>query len=515
MLDSRLAWLSQADNARLLRGGLRGIEKETLRVDSRGRLSERLHPSALGSALTHPYLTTDYSEALLEFVTPPFATDTEALEFLKDLHAFVYQNLDGELLWPPSMPCVTNADENVPIAQYGPSNEGRLRTIYRRGLGARYGRAMQAIAGAHFNYSPPTELWPALQSQFPSGVAAAELKSEALMGLLRNYRRHAWLVVYLFGASPAFCKSFRPAGHPQLEDLDGHTWYAPHGTSLRMSDLGYRNSTQARLSISANSLGDYVAELRAAVSTPDPGYEAIGVMKNGDYQQLNANILQIENEYYSSIRPKTGRTDLRPVAALERYGVEYVEVRTLDLDPEAPVGLTRGQMQLLETFLAYCLMADSPPISADEQREIDERELGVAWEGRRPGLQIVNGGRLVRLRDAGLALVAELSAVAEILDGEADGHARAVADAAAALEDAERLPSARLLRTLRDEGLSFFEYGRRAAERQQRYFSERGLAPRKRAELEEIAARSLEQAAAMESRPQPPFEAFLSRYLGG
>jgi len=213
LFETSLAWLQQPGKAALIRGGLRGLERECLRVNSAGGLSMRQHPAALGSALTHPYLTTDYSEALLEFVTPPKTANWQALQFLCDSHAFVHRNLADELLWPASMPCVVNPNEEIPIANYGTSNAGMMRTIYRRGLGYRYGRAMQAIAGAHFNYSPPEGFWPAFHELRGHGLEPTDFKSRELMGLVRNYRRHAWLVIYLFGASPAFCKSFSPDGH--------------------------------------------------------------------------------------------------------------------------------------------------------------------------------------------------------------------------------------------------------------------------------------------------------------
>ena len=350
-------------------------------MSSAGQLSRRPHPSALGSALTHPYLTTDYSEALPEFVTPPHASNWETLQFLCDLHGFVHRRLDGELLWPASMPCVLNANEEIPIAEYGSSNLGLMKAIYRRGLGFRYGRSMQAIAGVHFNYSPPREFWLPFRDHLQSSETETGFRSACFMGLVRNYRRYAWLVTYLFGASPAVCKSFRPEGHDLLEEFDDATWYAPFATSLRMSDLGYRNKTQARLSISANSLGEYVAGLTAAVTTVEPRYAAIGVKVEGEYRQLNANILQIENEYYSAIRPKpTKATGDRPTVALRAQGVEYVEIRTLDLNVTDPVGVNQNQLRFLEALLIYCLLADSPPIDSAEQSEIDRRDLIVARE---------------------------------------------------------------------------------------------------------------------------------------
>jgi glutamate--cysteine ligase len=512
-LDASLAWLAAVDNRRLLARGLRGIEKECLRVSRDGRLSERPHAREWGSALTHPHITTDYSEALLEFVTTPEEHIETVLECLAELHALVSSGPYDELLWPASMPCIIGTDEAVPIARYGPSNPGLLRTIYRTGLGYRYGRAMQAIAGVHFNYSLPASFWPAYRERQRSELAPGEFKSASLMGLIRNYRRCAWIVTYLFGASPAFCKSFRPQGHARLESLNADTWFAPFSTSLRMSDMGYRNSTQSRLSISVDTLAAYVAELTAAVTSKEPRYEAIGVVVDGEYRQLNANVLQIENEYYSSIRPKPADKNRRLIEALAENGVEYVEVRTLDLNPFALVGIDAEQGRFMECLLIYCLLAESGPIGPAEQEEIDRRELAVAWEGRRPGLSLVRNGEAVALKDWALGIVDDLERIAALLDDGERLYTAAVAKARAAVLEPERTLSARVLDRLTAERLSFFEFAYAIAEEQHEAFGRHAFKPGRHGALEEMARESLRRAAAIEADRHETFEAYLRAYL--
>lgn len=513
LTKARLGWVREIGTGDLLRGGPRGVEKESLRVTADGKLSKRPHPAALGSALTNPYLTTDYSEALLEFVTPPLPTNDETLDFLGDLHAFTARRIGDERLWPSSMPCVMNSNEEIPIARYGSSNLGMMKTVYRRGLGYRYGRAMQAIAGIHFNYSPPERLWEAYREAAGSAEPIHRFRSERLMALARNYRRLSWLVIYLFGASPALCKSFRPDGHELLEELDASTWHGPYATSLRMSDIGYRNSTQARLSISLNSLEEYVDGLAAAVTTVEPRYADIGVEVDGEYRQLNASVLQIENEYYSQIRPKPGKgTSARPTVALRRAGVEYVEVRTLDLSPTDPVGLNRDQMLFLETLLVHCLLADSPPIGAQEQREIDARDLAVARHGRRPGLELPGGGGARALKAWGLETIERLRPIADALDGGGDGYAAALDVQRAALDDPDATPSARVLDALRTRGESFREHVCRTADEHRAQLLGRPLAAEREAELEALAAASLEEQARLE-QDDLAFSEYLARYF--
>ena len=509
-----LRWLDEPGNTALIRGGLRGVEKESLRVDREGRLSPAPHPRAWGAALTHPYLTTDYSEALPEFVTPPQRTTWQTLQFLCDLHAFAHRTFGDELLWPASMPCTLTESDAIPIAYYGTSNLGLMKTVYRRGLGFRYGKSMQAIAGVHFNYSPPADFWPALREHTGSAEADRELRSSRLMGVVRNYRRYAWLVTYLFGASPAFSKSFRPEGHTLLAELDPATWYAPYATSLRMSDLGYRNKTQARLSIAANSLTEYVDALAAAVTTKEPRYEAIGVVVDGEYRQLNANVLQIENEYYSTIRPKPSKESaLRPTLALRKDGVAYVEVRTLDLNPTDPCGINQSQLRFLEALLVYCLLEASPPIAPAEQAEIDRRDVLVAREGRRPGLSLERDGRNVPLTDWGRELLDGVGAVAQRLDADGQGYMAAVERERAALDDPQRTPSARLLQDLAAERLTFFEYAFDLARRHHDYFMELPLPAERGQWLAAVAAQSLDEAKALERAPHRSFEEYLANYF--
>jgi len=511
--DASLAWLATADNRRLVGHGLRGLEKECLRVGRDGRLSSAPHSRRFGSALTHPWITTDYSEALLEFVTPPQTGNEETLAFLADLHAFVVREGADELLWPASMPCIIPSDDAVPIAQYGSSNEGRLRTIYRSGLGVRYGRAMQAIAGTHFNYSLPPDFWPAFRDHEGSALDARAFKSDCLMRLVRNYRRCAWLLTFLYGASPAFSRSFRPEGHPRLEAIDSDTWYAPFSTSLRVSDMGYRNSTQARFSVGVNSLDEYLDGLTAALTTVDPRYAALGVIVDGEYRQLNAHVLQLENEYYSSIRPKPANKSPRLIAALRNSGVEYVEVRTLDLNPFEAVGVSIEQMRFVEVLLLYCLLEASPPIAADEQAEIDQRELAVAWEGRKPGLRLPRQGATMPLRNCALAILDSLEALTPLLDDRRALHRRAIDAARDAVHDPERTLSARVLDALRRERRSFFDWAFELAGRQREHFLRHAFAPGRLAELEGVAAGSLEAAAAREAGPEPPFASYLAELL--
>ena len=337
----------------------RGIEKESLRVRADGALADTPHPAALGSALTHEHITTDFSESQLELITGVHAGVDGCLEELTRIHQFVYAVLaneagsqageaGSEILWASSMPCRLPQDDEIPIGRYGSSNIGRMKSIYRHGLSHRYGRRMQTISGIHYNFSVP------------------DASTGDYFDLIRNFRRQSWLALYLFGASPAVCSTF-VAGRPhELQELRAGTMYLPHATSLRMGRLGYQSDAQASLCVSYNGLDGYAASLHEALTRPYPPYEKIGLQDanhpGSNYRQLSTSLLQIENEFYSTIRPKRSiRPGERPLHALRERGVEYVEVRLMDLDPFEAVGINAQTMRLLDVLLLHCLLSDSPP----------------------------------------------------------------------------------------------------------------------------------------------------------
>lgn len=477
LLNKKIEQLHALDRPDIWQGARKGLEKESLRVDALGRLVHTPHPSGLGSALTNRYITTDYSEALLELVTPALEDSAATRQFLCDIHQYVYENLGDEVLWPASMPCcVVGGDENIPIAQYGSSNVGRMKHVYRHGLGHRYGRIMQVIAGVHFNFSLSDAFWESYHELLGSTLPIREFRDQHYMGLLRNFHRIGWIVLYLFGASPAISKSFLQGRDSDLEELDVGSFYLPHATSLRMSDLGYKNQTQSSLRISVNSLSEYVADLGLAVNTPYPDYERIGVKVDGDYRQLNTNLLQIENEYYSLIRPKRViASGQRPTHALAESGVQYVEVRALDLNVFDPAGVSETQLRFLEALVVYCLLEDSPPVVEAEYAEFGVNQGRVARRGREPGLELLRGGKAVAMTEWAGQVLDGIASVCSLLDSGFDSpvYTAALEAQRAKVADPEATPSARVLREMRERGESFEEFGLRWARAHRDYF--RGL----------------------------------------
>ena len=514
--EKRLAMIAAASGD-ALHGGLKGVEKESLRISPDGFLSTKSHPSALGSALTNRYITTDFSEALLEFVTPAFSTTWEALQCVCDIHQFTYSHLAEEMLWSASMPCLIPEDDGIPLAYFGTSNVGRMKTIYRRGLGYRYGRQMQVIAGVHFNYSVPGDFWPLYQQVLGSDQDADEFRSEQYLQLIRNFRRMGWLVLYLFGASPALCKSFVAGTSAKLKSLNADTYFEPYGTSLRMSDLGYSNQNQSRINISLNSLDEYVDDLSKAIRTPEPSYEAIGVKVDGRYKQLNANLLQIENEFYSPVRPKrVARSGEQPTAALRREGIEYVEIRSLDINLFDPAGINQNTMRFVEAFLIYCLLEDSPKLDDAALGEIRQNHTGMAKRGRAPDFRLMRDGEAVTLQAWAGEILADVLAVAEVIDGR--DESRSYADAVRLMQDLvdspHETPSARVLTDLEDTQSSFFEYALELSKGHRQYFE--SIAPLEAARylaFEKEAADSLRRQQEIEAGDDISLDDYLQQYF--
>jgi glutamate--cysteine ligase len=498
-LNDRLLQLSPER----LRGMRRGIEKESLRSDAKGELALTPHPVVLGSALTHPHITTDFSESQLEFITGVHADVDSCIAELTEIHQFAYRSIGDELLWVASMPCGLPADETIPIGRYGTSNVGRAKSIYRMGLGHRYGRRMQTISGIHYNWSLP-------------GVG-----SEQYFGLIRNFRRHSFLLLYLFGASPAVCSSFvegRPHTLQPIGPDATHTLHRPHATSLRMGRLGYQSEAQATLSVSYNSLDSYAASLHDAMTRPYPAYEALGVRNpGGEYNQLATSLLQIENEFYGTIRPKRViRQGERPLHALRERGVEYVEVRCMDLDPFEPVGIAAPTARFLDIFLLHCLLSDSPPDSPDEIAALARNQHRTAENGRQPGLMLERGTREVFLLDWAAQLLQQFQPLAAALDAAEGGeaHRDALALAEARLHDPDSTPSARVLRAMAT-GHQHSHTGFVAERSRQTKAAllARPYAPAVDEHFTALARESLEEQKRQESADTLPFEDFRLQYL--
>jgi len=518
LLQQRLSLLNSPGIEEALAKSKIGLEKESLRVMPEGGIAQTPHPVAWGSPLTHPLITTDFSEALTELVTPPCDSVTEVIQSLDDIQNFIYRNLDSEILWATSMPCVVAGETSIPLAQYGSSNAAQMKTVYRRGLGLRYGRAMQVIAGVHFNYSFSEEFWQLYQQLLNNDEPLQDFISEQYMGLVRNLLRYGWLVPYLFGASPAVCKSFLNGKRTILQEFNENTYYEPYATSLRLGDIGYQNNKEDLAGIKAcyDSLEAYAESLKCAINTPYSGYEEIGVKVNGEYLQLNANILQIENEYYSTVRPKQIlQGNEKPSTALKKRGVAYVELRSVDVNAFDPHGINSEQLHFFEVLMLFCLLEESPILSQSEIDTIDENLVLVAHNGREPGLDLRRGDEKISLQDWASELCNKMKPVASLLDraNHCENYFSSVKSQIASVFDPDLTPSARMLAEMRENNEGFFHHAQRMSKHHYHYYKTHALSESKIQFFEDAAKESIEKQHQIESADSTSFDEFLQNYF--
>lgn len=521
MLDQKIKFLEQFTQDKIFADIMRGVEKENLRVDSAGRIAQSDHPAVFGSSLTNPYLTTDFSEAQLEMITPPIKNLNELEGFLFSLHSFLYHNLNDELLWPSSMPCWFDNPDEIVIAKYGTSNAGKLKEVYRRGLCHRYGRVMQAISGIHYNVSLPDKLFEHLKDFVQDKKDLSRFKSESYFNLIRNFYRYYWLIPYLFGAS-AICmdSSIGPNRPEYMQKFDDLASFAPFGTSLRMSDLGYQSSFQAKIHVDYKDVSSYAKSLLKAIMKKHKDLTKIGIKdKNGAYRQLTDSILQIENEYYSPIRPKqiVGSCQRLPCALMER-GVAYVEVRALDINPLAAVGIDKYTMAFLDVFLLFCMLEDSPLLSAKDDEENRANLSTIVAQGREPGLVLQKNSRPINFIAWAIELLDKMAPVAQLLKaGSDEGHlfVQALKNQRQKILEVEYTPSAQLLRYLKDQKLTFNEFNLRKSKRWMKNFNRLTLNDKTSALFTEAASESFTRLQELEAADTKTFEEYLHCYYSG
>src|SRR5208282_3051686 len=477
----------------------RGIEKESLRMRPDGALATTPHPAALGSALRHPHVTTDFSESQLELITGVHTSAESCLKELTEIHQVVYRAIGDELLWCASMPCRLPADDAIPIGRYGRSNVGRAKAVYRTGLAHRYGRRMQTISGIHYNFSLPDAR-----------------SNDAYFALIRNFRRHSWLLLYLFGASPAVCSSFVAGRAHDMVQLSRDTLYLPHATSLRMGRLGYQSDAQSSLAVSYNDLKSYAASLEEALTKPYPAYEAIGIRDGDDYRQLATTLLQIENEFYGTIRPKRViRPGERPLHALRDRGVEYVEVRLMDLDPFVPIAISAATVRFLDVFLLHCFLCDSSPDTPEELADIVSNKQRVASRGREPGLRLARHAHEVELVEWGGEVLADCAPIAAALDRATGGnaHGEALAAAVATLRDSSLAPSARVLQAMEGYDNSYVAFSLAQSRAHRETILRLPLPPEVAARFARLAEESIAEQRRIEAADTVSFETYRQQYL--
>ena len=505
--------ISKSDAKDTLIYGRFGIEKESLRV-SQSRISRTKHQESMGSPLCHRYITTDFSEAQLELITPPLMDKKAGLNFLENTHHFVSHKIEDEIIWPFSMPPFIQSDDEIPIASYGSSNLALFKTTYRNGLSHRYGRTMQAISGIHVNYSFPEQIW---QSTLftNENTNSQELRANIYFRTLRNLHRMNWLILYLFGASPIVTKNFLQNKYERFQKLDSQTYYLPYATSLRMSDLGYQNINQSNLAVSLDSLSEYTSDLKQATETKCEDFQKIDKKTTEDYPQINPNILQIEDEYYAIARPKSNSvSNMRLITELNDSGVDYIELRSLDLNPFQRIGIDLDTIHFLEVFLIYCTLKSSPYIKNGEIEEIKQNDLFVATRGREPGLKLSCNQKQISLENWANKILDEMMPIAEFLDDKTTSFTSIIKKLNTKIKHPEETASAMLLDKIFNEKISFHQLGRKIGEEYKSYYIDKEVSTNLEwSRLEKESIDSIKSQVELEQSTDQSFEDFVREYF--
>lgn len=492
-----------------------GIEREALRITPSGSLAQTVHPAAFGSPLTHPSITTDFSEAQLELITGVHQSVESCIQELAEIHTFVHHRLEEELLWPASMPCGISNDNTIPIARYGHSNAARFKEVYREGLGHRYGRVMQTISGIHYNFSVPDAIWDMLAKI--DGVSSNQAaRDDGYLRLVRNFRKNSWLLIYLFGASPAVCASFLRNKEHNLQRLDPSTCFLPFATSLRMGPLGYQSEEQSHHRVVYDSLLEFIDSIKPALTQTHPPYAAIGVRDGDDYKQLTDALLQVEAELYATIRVKRkANSGERTLVALRRRGIEYVEVRCLDTNPFEPLGISEDTAKFMDVFLLHSLLVPNEGESAAQSARNLENQRKTVLSGRDRELELEAPGGPRKLVSWAQELLEECGAVAGLLDETNDGHDRQglVKQQIEKVRDVSLTPSAKLHNLMVDRAQPFASLGLELAYEHHESLMRNSLSNQQQSHFEELAHQSVLDREAIEAADDTSFEVYLAHYL--
>ena len=492
----------------------RGIERETLRVTKDGRISEQPAPEELGNILTHPFITADFAEAQPELITSVNDSPATVLRELGKIHAFVARNLKNELMWSSSMPCELPPKSRIRTADFGQTNLGRLKGLYRSGLAERYGKEMQTICAIHYNFSFNDFFWKWLKQKEDSNESIKQFKSRRYFDLMRNFRRYSWLLTYLFGASPAACASFiKTKNHELLKTFNRETVFSPYSTSLRSADIGYQSGVQSEhVAVSYNGLAQYVSSLKAAIQSNFKGYEKFSKKKS----QISSSLLQSEAEFYTTIRAKRKIDNGENfVLSLSQNGVEYVELRLLDLNPFTPLGISEDQIRFLDIFLLFCLLIESPK---DDVKRLEDNAFNynaVIFNGRDKGLILRDGAKELTIETWANEILEQLQGLANFLDTieKSEKNRASLQYMSKLVSDPELTPSGKMLVEMAEKELSFLEFGLRKSEENYKHYLDLDLDIEELEFFKNVTEESHKKARKLQEDESQDFNAFLKNFL--
>ena len=310
-----------------------GIERENIRVNKEGAIAETKHPEAFGEKLANPYITVDFAESQIELITPIFGSIPEVHSFLENLHDIVSLELKEEYLWPQSTPPDITNEDHISVADFEDGDAGKNAAEYRKHLVDTYGKVKQVLSGIHFNFSFDDNFLKKLYSESgkTDSISYKDFKNNIYMRVAQNYTRFRWLIIYLLGASPSIHKTYTEGDKDKLKKLNDN-YYMKNGVSFRQSDLGYKNIKD--FFVPFDSLDCYLKTIDSLITDGS---------------------ISGAREYYSPIRLKA-KDNKNLLESLRKDGIEYLEIRTIDLNPYCKTGIDIRDIYFLHAFLIFCLL---------------------------------------------------------------------------------------------------------------------------------------------------------------
>ncbi|WP_415348692.1 bifunctional glutamate--cysteine ligase GshA/glutathione synthetase GshB, partial [Clostridium perfringens] len=403
-----------------------GLEKENVRVTERGNLALTPHPKAFGDREKNAYIKTDFSESQLEMVTPVCNTLEEVYSFICNLNKVVSLEImkNGEFLWPQSNPPILPREEEIPIAKLS----NREDELYRENLSYKYGKKKQVISGIHYNFSFKEEFIELLYKELKVEKDFREFKDDIYLRMARNFQKYHWLLIYLTGASPVFHESYIEEIKEEGEKLGEDSYYIKDDTSLRNSSYGYKNKKDYY--ISYNSIGEYASDIK-------------NLVKDKEIQSIK--------EYYNPIRLKSlGSEDM--LESLLHKGIDYLEVRLLDLDPLSIQGVSKETLYLVHLFMIYTLLKENKEITYKDQEEFFKNHDMVALKGRNEEAVIYENGVPVLLKDKGREILSEMGEIVEILFSNNEEFKNVIKRALEKINNPHDTISEKLIKDIKEEG---------------------------------------------------------------
>lgn len=358
------------DKKEILKGTF-GVEREGLRVNFEGDLSQTKHPENFGDKLSNPYITTDFSESQVELITPIFNSLEEVYNFLNSLYNITALEIENEYLWPQSMPCNIPDDEDIPISDFNEGEAGDRAREYREKLHKKYGGKKQLISGIHYNFSFNEKMIKHLYNNENNNETYNEFRDKIYLKVVRNYLRYRWLLIYILGGTAIIHESYAKECVKKLQEISTGSFTSEGALSYRNSECGYKNQIDLF-----------------------PDYSTVDEYVNSINTFVNDKVIESHKELYSQIRLKARDND-DFLNSLLSDGIDYLEIRSTDINPFDKTGISLDDLKFINIFTIFLLTEDEVDYK-EWQEESLYNQNNIARFGKQNVMLRSNGDQILR-----------------------------------------------------------------------------------------------------------------------